>query len=236
MGIKGSRSLVKKINTISAATDTEIAAILAAVDTEIASILEDTGTTIPATLGTPTDTDLATDITNVKTEVDKIGTPADTDVSTDIANIKAIADATERCVEKSDGAVLTGADDLFTVTGGPVVAKIVGIVTTEIGGASNGKLQITTDEPAATVDLNAGAVAIDTDAAGTSYRNVGATSVFTPVTAGVVIVDPVTVQDTEFLLPIGTVKFDSTAAQTGNIKWYIIYKPLSPNSVVTAAA
>lgn len=142
----------------------------------------------------------------------------------------------ERCVEKSDGAVLAGADNLFVITGAPVIGRIIGIVTTIIGGASNGSLQITTTAPAATAELSAAPVAIDNDAAGTSYRNVGATGVFTPVTAGAVIIDPVTVQDTEYLLPIGTVKFLSSAARTGNIKWYLIYKPLSPNSVVTAAA
>ena len=143
--------------------------------------------------------------------------------------------ALPKSIEKSDGAVLNGADDLFVITGGPIRAKITGIVTTVLVGVSNGKLQITTTEPAATVDLNAGAVAIDADAAGASYRNIGATSVFTPVDAGMVIIDPVTVEDCEFLLPIGTVKFHSTAAQTGVIKWYMTYVPLSPNSVVAAA-
>ena len=141
-----------------------------------------------------------------------------------------------RCVEKSDGAVLTGNDNLFTITGGPVRAKIVGFVTAVIGGASNGDLQIVVTTPAGTVNLNAAPVAIDTDAEGTSYHNVGATSVFTPTTAGVVIRDPVTVEETEFILPIGTVHFRSSAAQTGNIKWYMTYTPLSPASVVVAAA
>jgi hypothetical protein len=141
-----------------------------------------------------------------------------------------------RTVEKSDGAILTGNDDLFTITGGPIRAKITGIVTTIIGGSANGDLQIVTTEPAATFDLNAAPVAINDDASGTSYRNVGATSVFTPVTAGAVIIDPVTAEDVEFLLPIGTVHFRSSAAQTGNIKWYLTYWPLSPNSSVVAAA
>lgn len=141
-----------------------------------------------------------------------------------------------RCVAKTDGAVLSGDDPIFTITGGPVRAKIVGLVTTIIGGAANGKLRITTTTPAATVDMNAGAVAIDNDAAGTSYRNIGATSVFTPVTAGMVIIDPVTVEDCEFLLPIGTVNFNSSAAQSGVIAWYMTYWPLSPASVVVAAA
>ncbi len=144
-----------------------------------------------------------------------------------------------RCVEKTDGAVLLGDDAIFTITGGPVMAKIKGIVTTIIGGAANGKLTIDTTEPAATAELNAGAVAIDSDAAGTSYANVGNTSVFTPTTAGALIVGSAVaaeVTESEFLLPIGTVNFNSSAAQTGNIKWYMTYWPLSPNSVVTAAA
>jgi hypothetical protein len=146
------------------------------------------------------------------------------------------AKVVEQCVEKADGAVLNGTDDLFTITGGPVLATITGVVSTVLVGASEGRLQHTTTEPAATFELNAGAVTIDADAAGTSYRNVGATSVFTPDANGAVLIDPVTVEDTQFLLPIGTVKFLSTAAQTGNIKWYMRYKPLSPNSKVVAAA
>jgi hypothetical protein len=143
-----------------------------------------------------------------------------------------------RCVEKSDGAVLNNtADDLFTITGGPIFCThIVGIVTTILSGTGNGKLQITTTVPSATVDLSASAVAIDNDAAGTSYYHVGATGVFTPVTAGVVEMDPVTVEPTQYLFPIGTIKFHSSAACTGVIKWYMYYLPLSPNSVVAAAA
>lgn len=141
----------------------------------------------------------------------------------------------ELCLEKTAD-ILTGSDDMFTITGGPIYGMLIGVCTTIIGGASNAKLQITTDTPAATVDLNAGAVAIDNDAAGTSYRNVGATSVFTPVTAGIVIIDPVTVEDCWFLLPTGTIKFNNSAAQTGAIKWYLRYKPLSPNSRVVVAA
>jgi|GEM_PF-1670006 len=140
-----------------------------------------------------------------------------------------------RCVAKTDGAVLTGDDALFTISGGPVRAKITGIVTTLVGGASSAKLQMDVTTPAGTVELNAGAVAIDNDAAGTLYYNVGATSVFTPVTAGAVILDPVTVEEAEFILPPGTVMANFTAAQDGVIAWYMTYTPMSPNSVVVAA-
>jgi hypothetical protein len=154
------------------------------------------------------------------------------DVSVVAADVATIS---MRCVEKI-AAVLTGADDMFVITGGPVRARLVGIVTTVIGGASNAKLQITTTNPSGTTDLSAGAVAINTDAKGTSYYNVGATSVFTPVTAGAVLLDPVTVDETYFILPIGTVKFHNSAAQTGAVTWYMTYEALSPSSAVAAAA
>ena len=143
-----------------------------------------------------------------------------------------------RSVEKSDGAVLDAAtDDLFTITGGPVRCKIVGLVTTAIGGAANMSLQHTTTDPAATVELNAAPVAITSDAAGTIYTNVGATSVFTPSTGlGFKIGDPVTVEEVEFILAPGTVKALGSAVQSGVIKWYMTYWPLSPNSLVVAAA
>ena len=62
-------------------------------------------------------------------------------------------------VEKSDGAVLAAADDLFTIAGGPVlVTEFVGIVTTAIGGVANCQIKIVVTEPAGTVNLTAGAL------------------------------------------------------------------------------
>ena len=147
-----------------------------------------------------------------------------------------VALATKRCVVKTDGAYLTGNDPIFTISGGPVRCKIVGLVTTVVGGATNGRLKHITTDPAATVELSAGAVACDTDAAGTFYYNVGATGVFTPSTGlGFKIQDPVTVEECDFLLAPGVVQFNSSGAQTGVVAWYMTYEPLSPDSVVTAA-
>ena len=146
------------------------------------------------------------------------------------------AGSIENCVEKSDGALLNGADNLFTITGGPIKAQVFGLVTTVVGAVvATGQLRITTTTPAATVNLST-AVAIEDDAAGTSYRFVGATGVLTPDTNGAKIIDPVTVEDDWFLLPIGTVTFFCSAANTGVVAWYLRYKPLSPSSVVVAAA
>jgi hypothetical protein len=142
-----------------------------------------------------------------------------------------------RCVEKTDGAFLNGSDSLFTISGGMIRCKIVGLVTTVLVGTGTGRLTFTSVAPAATINLNAGAVACDADAAGTIYYNVGATSVFTPSSSlGGMLLDPVTVEETEFLLAPGTIKFLGSAAQTGVIAWYLSYIPLSENVSVVAAA
>lgn len=157
-----------------------------------------------------------------------------------ILDTKALADsipAMKKCVVKTDGAVLNGVDPIFTITGGPVRCKIVGLVTTLLVGAANLRLQHITTDPAATVNLNAGAVAVDDDAVGTFYHNIGATGVFTPSTGlGFKINDPVTVEEVEFLLAPGVVQCLGSAARVGVIAWYMTYEPLSPLSVVTAAA
>ncbi len=142
-----------------------------------------------------------------------------------------------RCVEKLDGAVLAATDPLFTIAGGMIRCTIVGLVTTVLGGATNLRLTFTSTVPAATINLNAGAVACDTDAAGTIYYNVAATSVFTPSgSLGGFLVDPVTVAETYFLLAPGSVGCLGSAARSGVIAWYLSYTPLGENVTVVAAA
>jgi hypothetical protein len=142
------------------------------------------------------------------------------------------------CCEKLDGAILSGTDPLFTISGGPIkLIEITGIVTTLIVGAANAKLTYTTVAPAATVDMSAGAVAIDDDAAGTSYQTINTTGIFTPVTAGIVKeANAFATKPTQFLLPPGSLGLNCTAARVGVIAWYLRYVPLSPNSRVVAAA
>jgi len=145
--------------------------------------------------------------------------------------------ALPRAVVKKNGNVTGGDDPIFDITGGPVFCQLYGIVTTVIGGAANAKLTITTTTPSATVDMSAGAVAIDSDAAGTSYRSINTTAVFTPVTAGFVMTgNAFATQDVDFFCPIGTINFNTSAAQTGVVEWYCLYYPLSPLSQVASAA
>ena len=139
----------------------------------------------------------------------------------------------EQSVEKTDGAVLNGADDLFTIAGAPVlVTEFVGIVTTDIGGVANCQIKLVVTEPAGTVTLSTD-VAITSDAAGTSYTfSVADPAVLTPTTAGGLLVIP----RIAWLCPIGTINATCSAVRTGNIKWYMMYKPLSPNSIVSPSA
>ena len=227
---------VTSTESIMAYTKQLVGGVIAS-DTVVDAILVDTGTTIPATITTAqNDLDILTGATGVnlltatQASIDAI----EVDTST---TLPATLAAMPQTVLKADGAVITGNDDLFVVAGGPVRCTIVGVVTTLIGSnATNGDLQIVTTSPAATVNLNAGVVAFEDDAAGTIYYNIGATSVFTPAaTLGAVLLDPVTVQETGFILTPGTVHFRSSAANDGVIAWYMTYTPLSPLSTVTAA-
>ena len=212
--------------------------LLTATQASIDAIETDTGTTIPGLIATAqADLDIITGATGVnllaatQASIDAI----EVDTST---TLPATLAAMPQCVLKADGACLNGLDPLFTVAGGPVRCKIVGLVTTVIGSnVANFRLQHITTTPAATVELNVGAVAVTDDAAGTFYRNLGDTSIFTPSAGlGFDLVDPVTIEETEFLLAPGVVQCLGSAANTGVIAWYMTYTPLSPLSVVTAAA
>ncbi len=139
----------------------------------------------------------------------------------------------DQTIEKTDGTCSNGADNLFTITGGPIlVTEFVGIVTTIIGdNIATCQIQHTTTEPAGTVNLST-AVAITSDAAGTSYTfTADATSVLTPTTVGTLTVIP----RIAWVLPIGTLKATCSALNTGNIKWYMKYTMLSQYSRVAAA-
>jgi hypothetical protein len=147
-----------------------------------------------------------------------------------------------QCLEKSDGSVPANTtDSLFTIAGGPIHARIFGIVTTVIGAtAANGTLQITTTSPSATVAIST-AVSVASAAAGSAIHfatvAAGTVPVLTITANGINWYDPATATKlpAEFFLPPGTIKFHSSAANTGNIKWYLSFVPLSTNTVVTVA-
>jgi hypothetical protein len=137
--------------------------------------------------------------------------------------------------EKTDGSCPNGDDNLFTVSGGPVlVTHFYGLVTTIIGNnASTCTIQHACTDPAADIALST-AVRVDTDAVGTTYYiDNTALGVFTPVTAGSKIIPALMLP---WLLTPGYLQATFSAANTGAIRWFIVYQQLSQFSKVTASA
>jgi len=141
----------------------------------------------------------------------------------------------EQTPEKTDGTVPNGDDNLFTISGAPIlVTHFYGIVSTIIGNnACTCTIQHACTDPAADIALST-AVRIDTDAVGTTYYiDNTALGVFTPITAGSVIIPALMLP---WLLTPGNLQATFSAANTGAIRWFIVYKMLSGLSIVTAAA
>uniref|UniRef100_A0A6M3LD32 Uncharacterized protein n=1 Tax=viral metagenome TaxID=1070528 RepID=A0A6M3LD32_9ZZZZ len=141
----------------------------------------------------------------------------------------------EQTLEKTDGTCASGDDNLFTISGGPIlVSHFYGLVTTVIGNTSaTCTIQHACTDPAADIALST-AVRIDTDAVGTTYYiDNTALGVFTPVTAGSVIIPALMLP---WLLTPGNLQATFSATNTGAIRWFIVYKMLSQYSKVIAAA
>ena len=141
----------------------------------------------------------------------------------------------EQTLEKTDGTVPNGDDNLFTISGAPIlVTHFYGIVSTVIGAnACTCTIQYACTDPAADIPLST-AVSIVSDAVGTTYYiSDAALGVFTPITAGSVIQ---ATQMLPWLLTPGTLQATFSAANTGAIRWFIVYKMLSQFSKVEAAA
>lgn len=142
-----------------------------------------------------------------------------------------------RTIVKVDAAILTGDDPLFTITGGSIhVVSIVGTVTTVIGGATNAHLNCAVTTPAADISMST-AVAIGSDGEGEVYTFVGPTGVLTPSTVGLALMDygSVTVTPTQWVVPIGTIEFSNSGAQTGAVTFVMTYYD-NPLATVEVAA
>mgnify|MGYP001559047661 FL=1 len=141
----------------------------------------------------------------------------------------------EQTLEKTDGTVPNGDDNLFTISGAPIlVTHFYGLVSTIIGNnACTCTIQYACTDPAADIALST-AVSIVSDAVGTTYYiSNAALGVFTPITAGSVIQ---ATQMLPWILTPGTLQATFSAANTGAIRWFIVYKMLSQFSNVIAAA
>ena len=140
-----------KCDTISTAVVTDIPATITTMQGNVTDILLDTGTTIPGTITTlqTTADNIETDTQDIQT---KIGTPTDTDLAIDISNVQTnvdiIKEATDvGCLGKTIArktvtfSNTTGTVNLFTVTG-DVLVKIVAVCTTNVASAAAANVEV----------------------------------------------------------------------------------------------
>jgi len=180
---------------------------------------------------------------NVKASLDL----AHTDIDAILADTAALTTAADLQVLIAGGyriasvalSSLTTADDLFQVTGGPIIIRdIIGIVQTGGLEAATCKLHYNIDPIAPATDTafatDADSLEINGDAAGTVYTWDGVIATdLTATTNGVVLVSGTDVS-AGLLCPIGMIETVASATNTGDITFYLFYTPLSPDSVVTA--
>ena len=140
--------------------------------------------------------------------------------------------AQERSIERLACPIEAANVDLFEISGGPIiVTELVGIITTSIENAA-ALTQIVIDVTEPTVSVNMSTeVDLDNAAAGTSITFTDiALPVLTPTANGAITQFP----RHYWLCPIGTIKATFGADRTGEIAWYMVFKPLSPNTTVVS--
>jgi hypothetical protein len=119
---------------------------------------------------------------------------------------------------------------LFTITGGRVLARLVGEVTTAIQNQANNTKLVHNVGTGTDSDL-CGVLSIANDEVGTLYTLVNPVVVATAmVGAGQYCPEPGAV-----VLKPGTVDLNCAASNTGSVKWTCYYVPLDEGAYVTAA-
>lgn len=122
---------------------------------------------------------------------------------------------------------------IFTVTGAPIkILDIVGEVTTIIQTQTdNAKLQITDTASSTTTDICA-TTDITAKAVGTFFSVTGTAANALVSTAGGAVAPG---QANGIVCPIGSIKLSCSASNTGQVRWYIRYRPLGTGAIVAAA-
>lgn len=125
----------------------------------------------------------------------------------------------------------TATGTLFTVSVGRVaLMAIVGEVTTVLGGTVTSAKLLHTPTVGTAVDLCA-ALAITSKEAGTLF---GITGIFADAMVGANAGASV-LQQRPIVLPIGNLGLNTTANDTGQVKWTVWYKPLDEGALLVAA-
>jgi hypothetical protein len=143
----------------------------------------------------------------------------------------------ERCVWMQLSTIASGANDLFAVTGGPIkmtefVIYVDGVIqsqSTLIGG----NIDPTTPATDTVFGTDGTALEINGDAAGSVYVWDGVLATDFAVTTNGVAVAMGTDVSYGMFVPPGMIELTSSAASSGILSIYMVYKPLSPQSVVT---
>lgn len=152
------------------------------------------------------------------------------DLRTDIETLDAKVIAQTR-VNRATAALPAGtAEAIFTVTGRVKVLSIQGEVTTQIQNQLNNTKLTANPAVGASVDLCA-VLDIANDAVGTNYTITGTLAdalVETTSGAGAY-------QAASVFVTAGTIDLDCSAANTGSIKWTIVYEAIDSGATITAA-
>lgn len=184
--------------------------------TDLDAILADTGTTL-------------------NTTVDAI--LVDTAAMDTAAELQVLIAGGYRCATKALTALAT-ANDLFAVSGGPIIIRDI-IAVVQSGGmvATACELHYNIDPTAPATDTpfatDGTSLEINGDAEGSVYTWDGVVATdLTVTTNGVVLTQGVDVS-AGLLCPIGMIETVASATNAGDITFYLVYSPLSPSSVVT---
>jgi len=147
-----------------------------------------------------------------------------------------IAGLPQQASRATDTLPQTTAEALFTITGTIELLAIVGEVTTAIQNQANAtKLTFNPTGAGASTDLCA-ALDIDNDAAGVLYTISGDFS--DAMLEGVWCAERTSTANTSkgVILGAGTIDLDCAASNTGNIQWFVLWRPIESGSTVTATA
>ena len=170
-------------------------------------------------------------------DVDTSAVAVDTAAQDTPAKMQVLVEGGIRCAEVTISSIAT-VTDLFAITGGPIIIRdIVGVVTTDIvatGCLINYNIDPTTPATDTVFGTDGTALEINNDDAGSVYIWDGVIAAdLTVATNGVVLTQGTDIAN-GLLCPIGMLELAATATNAGVIKFYLVYSPLSPLSVVTA--
>lgn len=120
---------------------------------------------------------------------------------------------------------------IFNVVGGRVaITQIVGEVTTIIQNQANNTKLTANPTTGTSVDICA-VLSIANDEVGTLYGITGLNSdAMLGINAGAL-----PAQTRDVIVNVGTIDLDCAAANTGSVKWSILYVPIDDGAYITAA-